>query len=135
MRDFQSVDDNLRAAMRFFGEATGTGEVAGLDGVQLVYSGLDYGVFNIGFLNRRVSPQRDLASILADCGRFYRERNVRWSFWTCDDLMDAATRKISRELFDAAGLRPISRAPGMTAQSFAPPIRPLPTIECRAVSD
>ncbi len=135
MRDFQPVDDNLRAAMRFFGQATGSGEVAGLDGVQLVYSGLDYGVFNIGFLTRRVTPDRDLASILADCARFYGQRRVRWSFWTCDDLMDAATRRLSRDVFDQAGLRPISRAPGMTALSFAPPIRQLPQIECRAVSD
>jgi GNAT superfamily N-acetyltransferase len=135
MRDFQLVDDNLRAAMRFFGEATGAGEVAGLDGVQMVYSGLDYGVFNIGFLTRRVTPDRDLASILADCARFYGKRNVRWSFWTCDDLMDAATRRLSREIFDQAGLRPISRAPGMTALSIAPPIRQLPPIECRAVAD
>src|ERR1700689_2213424 len=130
MRDFQLVDDNLRAAMRFFGQATGAGEVAGLDGVQLVYSGLDYGVFNIGFLTRRVTPDRDLASILADCARFYGQRHVRWSFWTCDDLMDPATRRLSREIFDKAGLRPISRAPGMTALSFAPPIRQLPQIEC-----
>ena len=135
MADFQLVDDNLRAAMRFFGQATGAGEVTALDGVQLVYSGLDYGVFNIGFLNRRVTPERDLASILGDCGRFYRKRHVRWSFWTCDDLMDPATRRLSREVFDQAGLRPISRAPGMTAVAFAPPIRPLPAIECRAVSD
>jgi GNAT superfamily N-acetyltransferase len=135
MRDFQLVDENLRAAMRFFGQATGNGEVAGLDGIQLVYSGLDYGVFNIGFLTRRVTPDRDLPSILADCAHFYGQRHVRWSFWTCDDLMDAATRRLSREAFDQAGLRPISRAPGMTAQSLAPPVRPLPSIECRAVSD
>src|ERR1700730_67649 len=49
--------------------------------------------------------------------------------------MDAATRRHSREVFDQAGLRPISRAPGMTTPSFAPPVRPLPPIECRAVSD
>ena len=31
MQEFLIVDDNLRAAMRFFGDATGTGEVRALD--------------------------------------------------------------------------------------------------------
>jgi GNAT superfamily N-acetyltransferase len=135
MREFKLVDENLRGAMRFFGQATGTGEIGAFDGVQLVYSGLDYGVFNIGFLDRRVAPDRDLASILADCSRYYRQRNVRWSFWTCDDLLDPATRRSSREIFAAAGLRPISHAPGMKASSMPPPTRSLPAIECRAVCD
>ena len=135
MRDFKLVDENLRGAMRFFGQATGTGEIGAFDGVQLVYSGLDYGVFNIGFLDRRVTPDRNLPSILEDCSRYYRQRKVRWSFWTCDDLLDAGTRRQSREIFAASGLRPISYAPGMKASSMAPPARPLPAIECRPVCD
>jgi GNAT superfamily N-acetyltransferase len=135
MRDFKPVDENLRGAMRFFGQATGTGEIGAFDGVQLVYSGLDYGVFNIGFLDRRVTPDRDLPSILADCARYYRQRNVRWSFWTCEDLLDAGTRRQSREVFAAAGLRPISYAPGMKAASILPVARRLPPIECRPVRD
>ena len=31
MREFLTVEENLRCAMRFFGEATGTGEVRALD--------------------------------------------------------------------------------------------------------
>ena len=50
MSDFQIVDANLRAAMRFFGGATGRGEIASLPGGVAMYSGLDYGVFNIAML-------------------------------------------------------------------------------------
>ena len=32
-------------------------------------------------------------------------------------------------------LRPISQAPGMLAESLAPPVRPLPKIECLPVAD
>ena len=32
MRDFKLVDENLRGAMRFFGQATGTGEISAFDG-------------------------------------------------------------------------------------------------------
>jgi ribosomal protein S18 acetylase RimI-like enzyme len=131
---FRLVDDNLRAAMRFFGEATGGGEVRAADGVDLVYSGLDYGVFNIAMLARPVSAERDLATILATAARFYHQRKSRWSFWVCEDLLDPAARRHCREIFTEAGMRAISHAPGMLAPALAAPSRPLPEIECRAVS-
>jgi ribosomal protein S18 acetylase RimI-like enzyme len=132
--DFRMVEDNLRVAMRFFGEATGSGEVRVTDGIEIVYSGLDYGVFNMALLARPVSSERDLASILATAGRYYRERKSRWSFWLCEDLLDPAARRHSREIFTEAGMRAISRAPGMLAPALSPPSRLLPEIECRAVS-
>jgi ribosomal protein S18 acetylase RimI-like enzyme len=135
MRDFRAIDDNLRTAMRFFGEATGTGEIRVAEGAQMVYSGLDYGVFNIGFLDGTAVTERSLASVLASCGRFYRERCARWSFWLCEGLLDPGVRRRSREIFAEAGMRPISQAPGMLAPGLAPPQRPLAAIECRAVTD
>jgi GNAT superfamily N-acetyltransferase len=135
MRDFRVIDDNLRAAMRFFGEATGTGEIHVAEGAQMIYSGLDYGVFNIGFLNENATTERSLAAVLATCGRFYRERRSRWSFWLCDGLLDSSVRRRSREIFNEAGLRPISQAPGMIAATLSPPQRPLAAIECRPVTD
>ncbi len=131
----QMVEDNLRVAMRFFGEASGAGEVRASAGVQMVYSGLDYGVFNIALLEQPVSSERELAAAIADCGRFYRERKVRWSFWMCEDLMEPPARRHSREIFTEAGLRIISHAPGMVALGLTAPSRPLPAIECRAVTD
>lgn len=131
----QMVEENLCAAMRFFGEASGSGEVHSSDGVQTVYSGLDYGVFNIALLERPVATERDLAGVLARCGRFYRERKVRWSFWMCEDLLEPAARRRSREVFAEAGMRVISHAPGMVALGLSPPSRPLPELECRPVAD
>ena len=55
MTDFQIVNANLRAAMRFFGYATGAGEIHPLDGALAIYSGLNYGVFNIAMMDGRVS--------------------------------------------------------------------------------
>ena len=136
MRDgVQMVDQNLRAAMRFFGQASASGEVLAAGGVQLVYSGMDYGVFNIALLTRTVASERDLSSILAACGRFYHQRKSRWSFWMCEDLLEPAARRRNREVFAEAGMRAISHAPGMIANAFAPPSRALPQIECRPVTD
>ena len=55
MSDYLTVEENLRAAMRFFGEATGSGDVQTLDGTVAMFSGLDYGVFNIALLTTRVA--------------------------------------------------------------------------------
>jgi ribosomal protein S18 acetylase RimI-like enzyme len=132
---FRMVEDNLRVAMGFFGQATGAGEIRTADGVEMVYSGLDYGVFNIALLSGPVSSERGLTTILATAARFYHERKSRWSFWVCEDLLDSAARRHSREIFSNAGMRAISHAPGMLAPALAPRSRPLPQIECRAVWD
>lgn len=136
MQDFQIVDANLRAAMRFFGCATGAGEIHPLDGALAIYSGLDYGVFNIALLDGD-SPQgiAGLKERLAQCARYYAPRTQRWSFWLCEDVLDAVTRHRVRDLLMDRDLRPISRAPGMLTETLKPPVRALPKIECLPVAD
>ena len=136
MRDFEIVEQNLHAAMRFFGEATGTGEIRALERTLAIYSGLDYGVFNISLLNG--APGGGIAGVeacLAECARYFAPRTPRWSFWLCEDLLDSATRRRVRALMLENGLRAISHAPGMLAAALAPPVRKLPEIECRPVLD
>jgi GNAT superfamily N-acetyltransferase len=136
MRDFEIVDANLRSAMRFFGEATGTGEIRPLDGALAVYSGLEYGVFNIALLEG--SPPQGIEGFterLARCARYFAPRTMRWSFWLCEDSLDASTRRKARSLLMDRDLRPISQAPGMLAEALAPPVRALPKIECVPVAD
>jgi ribosomal protein S18 acetylase RimI-like enzyme len=135
-RDSQIVDANLSAAMRFFGDATGAGEIRPLDGAVAVYSGLDYGVFNIALLDGDPPEGIDgLSARLAGCARYFAPRTMRWSFWLCEDALDAATRRRARALLMDRDLRPISQAPGMLAEALAPPVRPLPKLECVPVAD
>ncbi len=134
MNEYLIIDENLRAAMRFFGEASGSGEVCSLDGAVAMFSGLDYGVFNIGLLTRPAADG-ELETRLADLARYFRERTLRWSFWLCDDLLDAAARKREKHTFSTFGLRAISQPPGMLAPALLAPVRPLPKIECRPVRD
>jgi GNAT superfamily N-acetyltransferase len=136
MRDFQIVDANLRAAMRFFGDATGGGENHPLDGALAIYSGLDYGVFNIALLADQ--PPAGIGGFterLARCARYFAPRTMRWSFWLCENSLDFSTRRRARSLLLDRDLRPISQAPGMLAESLLPPVRPLPKIECVPVAD
>jgi GNAT superfamily N-acetyltransferase len=136
MRDFEIVHANLRAAMRFFGDATGSGEVRPLDGAMAIYSGLDYGVFNIALLEGR-APEGiyGFTDRLAACARYFAPRTMRWSFWLCEDALDPPTRRSARSLLMDRDLRPISQAPGMLADALLPPVRPLPKIECAPVAD
>lgn len=136
MRDFEIVNANLCSAMRFFGEATGSGEIRPLEGALAIYSGLDYGVFNIALLNGN-SPEgiAGLNERLARCACYFAPRTTRWSFWLCEDALDAATRRRARALLMDHDLKPISQAPGMLAEALAPPVRLLPKIECHPVAD
>ncbi|MGH9559252.1 MAG: GNAT family N-acetyltransferase [Bryobacteraceae bacterium] len=136
MSDFLAVDENLRAAMRFFGQASGTGEIRTMDGTVGMYSGLDYGVFNIGLLTRPVaSIGGGLETRLTELREFFRARTLRWSFWLCEDMLDAALRQRERQIFSEFGMREISHPPGMIAPALLPPARSLPAIECRRVGD
>jgi len=126
--------------MRFFGEATSLGEVRELDGSVAMFSGLDYGVFNIALLTRGVDSSVDskdggLEARLAEIARYFKQRTMRWSVWLCEELLDSRTKRRERQVFYDYGLRPISHPPGMIAAGLAPPRRVLPPIECRPVAD
>jgi ribosomal protein S18 acetylase RimI-like enzyme len=136
MSDSLIVEENLRAAMRFFGEASGSGEVQTLDGAVAIFSGLDYGVFNIALLTRRIHGNTvDLESRLAELARYFKERTLRWSFWLCEDMLDVAARRRERQTFTSFGMRAISHPPGMCAPALLPPVQRLPVLEMRRVSD
>ncbi len=87
MREFLTVEENLRCAMRFFGEATGKGEVRTLDRTVAMYSGLEYGVFNISLLTRSaIAGDGGLDAALTETAQYFKEHTQRWSFWLCEDL-------------------------------------------------
>jgi ribosomal protein S18 acetylase RimI-like enzyme len=134
MTAFLAIDENLRAAMKFFGTASGSGDIADLGGSIAIFSGLDYGVFNIGLLTRRAA-EGELESRLNELGRFFRERTLRWSMWVCEDQLDSPVRRRERQIFANYGMRPISQPPGMLARELLPPIYALPQIEIRPVAD
>ncbi len=136
MPDYLIIEENLRCAMRFFGEATGNGDVSTVDGAVAMFSGFDYGVFNIALLTRPVTGNGgDLDSRLERIAGYFKKRSPRWSVWLCEDLLDPAARRRERQVFLNFGLRPISHPPGMLAPALLPSARPLPQIECRRVMD
>jgi len=134
--DFAIIDENLRAAMRFFGYATGTGEIAPLPGGIAMYSGLEYGVFNIAMLDGRVSQTGlSLEQRLVEIAQYFKPKTARWSLWLCDDLLDYATRRRARQTLSDFGMRAISHPPGMIAPALLPPTSTLPPVDVQPVKD
>ncbi len=130
LNDFEIIDANLQTAMRFFGSATANSEIADLPGAVAMYSGLDYGVFNIAMLNGFVTyTGQALEDRLAGIARYFRTRSARWSLWLCEDMLDVGIRRRARQTLADFGLRAISHPPGMITSALLPPVRRLPKID------
>ena len=135
---------NLLQAMRFFGSPRTTGEIRDLPGVSLISCGLNYAAFNAALLSEPLGPDSNTFTkrieIAAD---FFRSRNLRWTYWLCDDYIDTATRfgrrlglhNDTRTLFSNFGMYPLTEPVGMFADWLLPPQRRLPEIEIRRVED
>lgn len=133
--EYLIVERNLRATMRFFGQASGAGEVAERDGMLLIDSGVDYAVFNIAMLTRPVATRDSLIARSATAARFFEQRNTRWSMWVCEDLLPERVRRDAPAIFAEDRLKRLTDAPGMIADRLLAPDRPLPAVQCRPVVD
>ena len=136
MQDFLRIDENLRTAMRFFGQATGSGEVSPLAGVVAIYSGIDYGVFNIAMLDGPIAPHsNDFDSRLREAAHYFKGRTTRWSFWLCEDLLEPSDRRRARLSLGDFGFQAISHPPGMATSNLLPPVVDLPKLDVYPVSN
>lgn len=136
MSDFLTIDENLRTAMRFFGRANRSAEIASLSGALAMFSGLDYGVFNIAMLDGPVTHTGStLEQRLSEIARYFKTRTPRWSFWLCEDLLDSGLRRRARQTLADFGLRAISHPPGMIAPALLPPLHRLPQVDLQPVAE
>lgn len=133
-QDFEIVDENLRTAMRFFGHATGSGETVPLPGVDIIYSGLDYGVFNIAMISSPLM-RGELESRVNEAAQYYAPRSSHWSFWLCEGWIEPSQRGRAVHLFLNRGMRTISQPPGMLSHGLRRTDWPVPEFECRPVID
>jgi GNAT superfamily N-acetyltransferase len=129
------IGDNLRLALQFFGRASGSGEITERNGVLLIDSGVDYAVFNIALITEPVEHVGQLELLVGTAAEWYGARHTRWSLWICDDLLALPARRHASEVTVRHRLRPLTQAPGMLAESLAPPSRYLPPMEYRMVQD
>ncbi len=129
------IESNLRAMMKFFGRASGKGDITERDGLLLIDSGVNYSVFNIAMLTSEVRRRDELVRRLATAAKYFEQRQTRWSLWICEEMLDEGVRKKAPALFADERLRKLTEAPGMIAERLRPPSRPLPEVEYQRVSD
>ena len=70
---------------------------------------------------------------------FFRSRNLRWTYWFCDDYVNTGfrfgLRNDTRTLFSNFGMSPLTDPVGMFADQLLPPKHRLPELEIRRVED
>ena len=129
------VDANLRQAMRTYSYATSDGESREYPGVAVASSGIRYSVFNSAMLTAAVSDENDLGQRITVALVHFAARELGWTFWICEDLIEPTVLKRMDRIFAARGMRLITAAPGMYSEELRPRSRAGAQIECRRVSD
>lgn len=131
----RAVAANLLRALRFFGQARADGEIRDLPGVSLISCGLNYAAFNAALIAEPIeTDSRELAHMVEVSAKLFDARNVRWTFWICEDFLGKPVRREGIRILEQRGLRPLTEAAGMYAECLAPPVRPLPDLEILEVS-
>ena len=134
--DVRIITDNLTEAMRFFGRARANGEVHEIPGVAVIYCGLDYAAFNAAVMSCPVSADAAaLEQSIKAPADYFETRNLRWSFWYCDDYIAKPLARRTHFLLEQHRMSELTDAPGMIAERLMPPTRTLLPIELRPVSD
>ncbi len=127
--------DNLRESFRALAAGRERGEIRELHGVSIASAGVTFQMFNAAFLSLPVASEGELAQRIHLACLHFERRAQEWAYWVCEDWMDERTRRRSRKLFDKHGLRHTVDLPGMVAERILDPVKPLPRIEVRRVSD
>lgn len=131
-----AVAENLLQALRFFGHSRATSEIQDLPGVSLIFCGLNYAAFNAALLAGPVEGDAtELSKLIQVSAKQFHARNLRWTYWVCEYFLSRQLRRDAERVFSRHGLRPLTDAPGMYAEKLLPPLRQLPALEVRPVTD
>jgi GNAT superfamily N-acetyltransferase len=129
------VERNLRAAMKFFGQASGVGDVTETKEVLLIDSGVNYSVFNIAMLTCAPADIEALSGGVRAAARYYKARQTRWSIWICEDSLSEQLRRLMPAALANQRMHKLTEAPGMIAERLRPPLRRLPKIDWLPVNN
>ncbi len=132
---YETIAGNLRESFRVIAASRGAGELRELTGVSIASAGVSFQMFNAAFLSGPVNGNAELSQRILLPMVHFNARGLEWAYWVCEDFLDAAARRRSRQTFEKHGLRHSVDLPGMAAERLAPPLRPLPELEVRRVRD
>jgi ribosomal protein S18 acetylase RimI-like enzyme len=116
---YQTVERNLRAAMRGYSCIGHGAEAREYPGLVVASSGMNVPVFNSAMLTEPTSSIEPLLT-LADV--HFQSRQLGWTFWLCDDMVTGGS-ELARTVFGKRRMLRIADPPGMYAERIEPPIR------------
>lgn len=92
-------------------------------------------MFNAAFLSGPVATEAELSQRIMLPSLHFDTRGLEWAYWVCEDWLEPKARRRSKQVFEKHGLRHSVDLPGMVAERIHPPVRQLPPIAVRRVSD
>jgi ribosomal protein S18 acetylase RimI-like enzyme len=116
--EFESLEANLRQSFRVLAQGRPRAEVTELEGVSIASLGVAFQMFNAAFLNSRVAGRGDLEARLNRAQALFRERQIPWSFWICEEWLAWPARRSLVAMCEKFGLRAVAEMPGMAADSI-----------------
>jgi ribosomal protein S18 acetylase RimI-like enzyme len=134
MAEFRRVDANLQAFFQHIAANQPEGEVCRAPGLSIANSASVFQMFNAAFLSSPVPTDvSDLESRLEAAAHFFRERDLGWSCWVCDDFLPPEAWAQSWGAFARFNLVKSAQMPGMITGELLPARRPLPELSFHTV--
>ncbi|MEI9973652.1 MAG: hypothetical protein WDO73_17355 [Ignavibacteriota bacterium] len=96
---------------------------------------MTFQMFNAAFLSSPVLSEAELERRIHLSAAHFNVRGLEWAYWVCEDWLDSRTRRKLRQQFERQGLRYSVDLPGMVADRIAPPVKRLPAVTVRRVTD
>ena len=106
-----------------------------MPGVTIASAGVEFQMFNAAFLSTPVTGDRELDQRIAIAKIHFGSRRLDWSYWVCEHWLDKRARRAAPEAFRRHGLFQATELPGMLAERVLRPVRELPKLQIRPVSD
>lgn len=91
-------------------------------------------MFNAAFLTEPVSTREELRERIRTAQRHFDGRQLSWSFWFGEHLLDDKVRRHLVRDCAEAGMRIAAEMPGMYAAALAPPKKQLPELDIQVVN-
>jgi GNAT superfamily N-acetyltransferase len=136
MGEIQRIAANLREAMRNYARVLDGGCQSELpSGAAIVYSGLDYGVFNAVLPRYPIVSAQSLQADLQAASRYYESHRTGWSLWLCEDLIQPGLLMQVRGIIASHRLRRLADHQGMVAGTIISARRIPPQMEIIPVAD
>jgi len=124
-----------RGAWRLFALGSKAGEVVERPDVYITACHVAWSMLNAAFLREPLETEQALAAAAASAARYYATDKHGWCFVICDDWLAPSVRESAPSILAWYGLKADMAATGMVADGLQPPDRPLPSFECRSVTD